>query len=87
MAATLTRHHQHILGQIADAGGHCDLDMYGRLTSPQTRAPLAADGPAVLVLVAHGLVAGEGGLILLTEAGRAAVTAHRMGQVREAIGG
>lgn len=86
MAATMNRAHLHILSVIDEVGGHCDLDMWGRLVAPRTKAPIPGDSPAILVLVANGYLAGEGGLIIMTEIGRQAVHEYRIGRVREAIG-
>ncbi len=81
---TLTRAHHHLLSLLGEVGGSAELDRYGRLVAGPQRAPLAGDAPSWMVLVAHGLIAGEEGKVILTALGRAAVAAYRHGQVCEA---
>jgi len=80
----LSRPYFHILMCLADVGGSADLDRHGRLTSGPQRHPLQGDSVAYLVLVSRGLIAGEGGKIILTEAGRAACAEYEAGLVCEA---
>jgi hypothetical protein len=79
----LNRAYQHLLTCLADAGGSADLDKHGRLVSGPQRHPLQGDSVAYLVLVSRGLIAGEGGKIILTEAGREAVRVSGAGRIRE----
>lgn len=80
----LSRPYLHILACIAEVGGSADLDRFGRLVSGPQRHPLQGDSTAYLVLVSRGLLGGEGGKIILTEAGRQAVSDYAVGQVRHA---
>lgn len=87
MAATLNRSHLHILSVIDGVGGHCDLDIWGRLVAPGSKAPIPGDGTAILVLVANGYLAGERGIIIMTEMGREAARQYKKSLSREAVGG
>lgn len=80
----LSRPYFHLLRSLADVGGAADLDKHGRLVSGPQRHPLQGDTVAYLVLVSRGLVAGEAGKIIITEAGRAALAHYGAGLVREA---
>lgn len=79
----LPRPYMTILVAFEDSGGCGDLDMHGRVTVGDTKHPMAGDASAWLQLVAHGLVAGEGGSLLTTELGRQTVAEHRAGLTRE----
>lgn len=81
----LTRPHMSILTQFHEAGGAGELDIHGRLVVGQSRHPMPGDSSTWMVLVAHGLVAGEGGRILLTEAGREMAEGVIAGRTREAV--
>ena len=80
----LNRAYKHILQCIAEVGGHADLDKYGRLVSGPSRHVLQGDAVSYMVLVSRGYLGGEAGRIILTEAGRATVEAHKAGNIREA---
>ena len=80
----LSRPYLHILVCIAEVGGSADLDRFGRLVTGPQRHPLQGDSTAYLVLASRGLIAGEEGKIILTDAGRAAVADYEAGQVRHA---
>lgn len=80
----LNRAYKHILQCIAEVGGHAEIDKYGRLVSGPTRHVLQGDAVAYMVLVSRGYLGGEHGQIILTEAGRAVVEAHKAGNICEA---
>ena len=80
----LTRPLTHILCCLAEVGGSANLDKFGRLIAGPERTVLQGDAVSYMTLVAHGLVAGEGGKIILTEAGREAVATHQAGRIRVA---
>lgn len=84
-AKPLTRAHLSILAALHEAGGAGTLDVYGRLFGGLPSRPLPGDPNAWLVLVAHGMVAGERGQIIVTEAGRARTAEILAGRVREAV--
>lgn len=66
--------------------GHGILDTSGRVCIGPLKEPIPGDAAAWLVLVTHGYVAGERGLILPTEAARDLAGAHVDGTVRESRG-
>ena len=74
-----------ILASLHEAGGAAHLDTYCRLVVGHDRHPLPGDASSWLVLVSHGLVAGEDGRIIMTEAGRAKADEIIAGRVREAV--
>lgn len=84
MSRPIPRAHLSILAAFSEAGGAGDLDTYGRVTVGPTRHPLAGDPTAWLVLVAHGLIGGEDGRLVLTELGRSTAASVSNGRVREA---
>ena len=71
---------------LHEAGGAADLDVHCRLVVGHDRHPLPGDANSWLTLVAHGLVAGERGQIIMTEDGRDRALAAVAGQVRESAG-
>lgn len=79
----LTRPQLSILTSFYEAGGAADLDNHCRLIVGPTRHPLAGDAQTWLVLVAHGMVAGERGKVIITEAGRGVAEGVIAGRVRE----
>ena len=80
---TLTRPILSVLLALHEAGGAAELDTHCRLVVGHDRHPLASDVYSLLTLVAHGLVAGERGRIIMTEDGRAKAAELVAGQVRE----
>lgn len=81
----LTRPYYTILTEFYEAGGAGELDMHCRIVSGPTRHPLSGDPNAWLMLMAHGLIAGEGGQVIMTEAGRVAAQGVIAGRTREAV--
>lgn len=81
----LTRPHMSILAAFYEAGGAADLDISYRLVVGPTRHPMPGDTQTWLLLVAHGLVAGEHGKLILTQLGREAAEKVIAGRVREAV--
>lgn len=80
-----TRAHLGILAAFLEAGGSGDLDMYGRVVVGPARYIIQGDPASWLLLVAHGLVAGEGGRIILTSSGRGLARSILDGRVRAAV--
>lgn len=72
----LHRTYMAILAAFYESGGSGTLDLHGRVCVGPTRAPLHGELTAWLVLVSHGYVAGERGIIMLTEEGREAAAAE-----------
>lgn len=81
---TLHRTQRTMLVSLADGGGSGRLDQAGRVCVGPTRRPIAGDANSWLILVTHGLVAGEDGMILMTQAGRDLVAGSVDGTVRQA---
>ena len=79
----LTRPHLSILATFFEAGGAGDLDIHCRVVAGPTRHPMPGDSATWLLLMAHGLVAGETGRVVLTELGREKAEAVLAGRVRE----
>jgi hypothetical protein len=76
----MTRAHLAVLEAIEEAGGGAVYDaVSGNVCAGTPRQAIAQAG-AVLVLVAHGLVAGERGRLILTQEGREAVSGLRAGR-------
>ena len=69
----LNRHQRQMLIELVEAG-HGMLDRSGRVCVGPIKRALPGDAIAWLVLIGQGLAAGERGLIIPTEEGRAAVT-------------
>lgn len=67
---SLPRAHLQLLKDFAAAGGSGTLDIQERVCAGPTAQPMPGQPGMWLRLVAEGLVAGEYGKILLTEAGR-----------------
>lgn len=85
MTAAPSRYQTQMLMELVEAG-HGRLDKQGRVTVEPIGRPITGDPVAWLVLVSLGLVAGEDGLVLPTQAGRDMVTHRIGGTVREARG-
>ena len=81
----LTRPHLSILSQFHEAGGSGELDVHSRVVVGPTRHPIPGDTNAWLLLVAHGMVAGEGGKMFVTDLGRTTAETVIAGRVREAV--
>lgn len=79
----MSRAYLSILTALHEAGGSGDLDPYSRVMVGPTRHPLPGDATAWMVLVAHGMVAGEAGRIVMTELGRNTAAGVVAGRVRE----
>ncbi len=75
-----------LVATLFEAGGHGTLDMHSRIVVGPTRHPIPGDSIVWLKLVSRGLVAGERGNILLTEAGRAEAEKVIAGRTRESVG-
>lgn len=84
IARPLNRAYLAILTSLHEAGGSGDLDPHSRVMVGPTRHPLPGDSTAWMVLVAHGMVAGEGGRIVMTELGRETAAGVVAGRVRGA---
>lgn len=79
----INRYHERVLVELV-AAGHGVLDTSGRVCAGPLKAPIAADPIAWLVLVSNGLVAGENGMIMPTEEGRARAGEAGGARTREA---
>ncbi len=77
-----TRAHLSIAASFLEAGGAGDLDMYGRVVVGPSKYIIQGDPAAWLLLVAHGLVAGENGRVMLTAHGRDMAQSILDGRVR-----
>jgi hypothetical protein len=80
----LPRTYVNVITQLYEAGGSGHLDTHGRVQVDAPRRPLPGDPIAWLTLVAAGLVAGDSGRLILTEAGRAMAVGTIAGRTREA---
>jgi len=80
---SLKSFHRTMLGELVEAG-HGKIDTSGRVCVGPINRPIQGDPVGWLVLVAHGLVAGEQGLIMPTEDGRQMASKTASGRVREA---
>ncbi len=81
----VTRAHLSILVAFWEAGGAGDLDMYGRVVVGPTCHIVQGDPASWLLLVAHGLVSGEFGRMIVTEEGRSVASRIIAGRTREAV--
>lgn len=81
----LTRPHLSILTTFHEAGGAGDLDTHCRLVVGHSRHPMPGDAMVWLLLMAHGMIAGEAGRVIITELGRATAEGIIAGRVREAV--
>ena len=81
----LTHMQRGMLVDLVEAG-HGVLDTSCRVCVGPIKRPISGDAQAWLVLVSQGLVAGERGLIIATEAGRDLVAGQGDGRVRESRG-
>lgn len=77
--------HRSMLAELTEAG-HGVLDTAGRVCVGPLNRPIPGDATGWMRLVAAGLVAGERGIIMPTEEGRAAAEPHMSGRVRESRG-
>lgn len=84
LAQALPRSHLSLVSQLEIEGGVGWLDIHGFVHAGQLRALIPGDARAWLVLVSHGLIAGEHGEIMLTDKGREAAKKYQDGLVREA---
>lgn len=84
MSERLPRVFISVLMGLYESGGSAVLDVHGRLQASKTKSPLNGEPVAWLRLMAAGLIAGEDGLILLTEKGRMVASEYERGRVREA---
>lgn len=75
-----------LLATLHEAGDHGTLDPHSRIVVGPTRHPIPGDSIVWLKLVSRGLVAGERGHIMLTEAGRAEAEKVIAGRTRESVG-
>lgn len=82
----LTPHHRQMIVDFVTAGGSGEIDNAGRVCVGPLRKPIPGDAVAWLLLMTHGLIAGERGLVLATEEGRAMAEGHVGGSVRESRG-
>lgn len=72
-----------VLAALMEGGGSGELDLQSRVLVGPTKAPLAgADHVSLLRLVAEGMLAGERGLMILTEAGRTKAQEVLAGRLR-----
>lgn len=84
----ISRAHLSILARFDSEGGSGVLDPHGRvLVGPTKKSIMPGDTISWLRLVADGLVAGERGEMIITEAGRLVVHDYQRGLVRSASGG
>lgn len=74
--------HREMLTELVSYG-HGSIDRSGRVCVGPIRRPVPGDALGWLILVSHGLVAGEDEKIIPTEAGREAAAAMASGRVRE----
>lgn len=79
----LPRAYLTILAQLDDAGGAGTIDRYGRVVVGDTRHPISGDATTWLNIVAHGLVAGEDGKLIMTQLGRDVIADYREGLIRK----
>lgn len=85
MSAQIPRAYLALLTTLGDEGGSGGLDRYGRVVVGPTRSLIPGDAQAWLYLVAQGLIGGEGGQLILTEAGREVYHTVKAGLIREAV--
>jgi len=78
---TLHRGYIAMLCNLADNGGSGELDRHGRVVVGPTKSLIAGSPEAWLKLVTYGLLAGEEGKLILTEAGRAEAKRYSDGLV------
>ena len=78
----MTRHHLSIIEQFSRNDGYGELDRYGRILAGPNRDLMNGDTIAWMQLVSEGLVAGEFGRVLLTEAGRQAADNYLASQTK-----
>lgn len=81
----LTRPYLSILVTFHEAGGAADLDNHCRIVVGPGRHPMPGDTLVWMLLMAHGMVAGEGGRVIITELGRATAEGIIAGRVRESV--
>lgn len=81
----LKSQHRTMLVELVEAG-HGIVDASGRVCVGPIRRPVAGDAVGWLVLMSEGLIAGEDGHVMPTEAGRQAVAQFANGRVRESRG-
>lgn len=81
----LQRVHLSMLADLHTAGGVADIDTHGRLIVGQQRVPAPGDPATWLLMVAHGLLGGENGRLIVTELGREMAEGVIAGRTREAV--
>jgi predicted methyltransferase len=84
MSKEIPRAYKPVLMGLWENGGAAVMDVHGRLSSTKTKAPIPGDLMTWMTFVAQGLVAGEDGKIMLTQAGRDLAAKYERGRVREA---
>ena len=72
-----------LITTLYEAGSSGILDTHSRILVGPTKHPIPGDAIIWLKLVARGLVAGERGLMILTEAGREAALKVIASRTRE----
>ena len=82
---TLKAHHRSMLIELVGAG-HGIVDASGRVCVGPIKRPVVGDAYGWLVLMSEGLIAGENGHVMPTEAGRQAVAQFANGRVIESRG-
>ena len=81
----LSRAYLSILAALHEAGGSGELDTHCRVITGPTRHPMPGDANAWLVLVAHGMIAGELGRVIVTDLGRQTAEAVIAGRTTESV--
>lgn len=71
-----------VLTELHQAGGAGTLDLHGIIWAGEPKGRMPGDPLIWMMLVSHGMVAGEAGKIIVTEAGRVAAEATLAGRVR-----
>lgn len=85
MNRILNHVHREMLKELV-AAGHGIIDRNGRVCVGPIKRPIIGDALGWLILVSHGLVAGEREMIIPTEGGRAYAETLGKGRVRESAG-
>ena len=74
-----------LIATLYEAGESGPLDIHSRIVVGPTRRPIPGDTVVWLKLVSRGLVAGENGLMILTELGRAEAEKLIASRTRESV--
>ena len=80
----LQHHYKNALVRFYELGGSGVLNVHHRVLAGPTREMLPGDLSCWIVLVSHGLIAGEGGMLIMTELGRELAETVVQGRVRVA---